>query len=225
MQCLESITDEMLCLFSLQLCQVLKYETHTDSALARFLLRRALAAPRTVGHTFFWLIKSDSDKPDVRERYCIMLDIFLRNCGDARVAFGHSLFVMDKLCAISTRVQACKSKADMLSTERDELSKLPFPERFQLPVRPTFECRGVAVDMCRVMYSKKKPLWLEFEAADGWRGDAQSGPLPLPSTPAEAEKSRPRYTVMYKNGDDLRQDQLVLQVRCGKQGRISCRHC
>ena len=38
----------------LQLSQVLKYEAHADSALSRFLLRRALAAPRPLGHALYW---------------------------------------------------------------------------------------------------------------------------------------------------------------------------
>jgi CRP-like cAMP-binding protein len=205
-QCLETMSDEALSLYSLQLCQVLKYEAYTDSALARFLLRRALASPRTVGQAFFWLLKADSDKEDVRDRYGPILDIYLRNCGDARVTLGHSLFVMDRLFDISTKVQNQDSKADMLRVARDELAKLSFPEHFQLPIRPTFEAKGVIVDKCRVMYSKKKPLWLEFEAANNWRGDAISGAVD-PKTGGRA-----RYTVMYKNGDDLRQDQLVLQV-------------
>ena len=205
-QCLESMSDESLSLYSLQLCQVLKYEAYTDSALARFLLRRALASPRTVGQAFFWLLKADSDKEDVRDRYGPILEIYLRNCGDARVTLGHSLYVMDKLFDISAKVQNQESKADMLKVTREELSKLSFPEHFQLPIRPTFEAKGVIVDKCRVMYSKKKPLWLEFEAANNWRGDAISGAVD-PKTGGRA-----RYTVMYKNGDDLRQDQLVLQV-------------
>ena len=205
-QCLESMSDESLSLYSLQLCQVLKYEAYTDSALARFLLRRALASPRTVGQAFFWLLKADSDKEDVRDRYGPILEIYLRNCGDARVTLGHSLFVMDRLFDISTKVQNQESKADMLKVTREELAKLSFPEHFQLPIRPTFEAKGVIVEKCRVMYSKKKPLWLEFEAANNWRGDSVSGAVD-PKTGGRA-----RYTVMYKNGDDLRQDQLVLQV-------------
>ena len=47
------------------------------------------------------------------------------------------------------------------------------------------------MEKCRVMSSKKKPLWLEFENADRL-GD--------------------RILVMFKSGDDLRQDQMTLQI-------------
>lgn len=202
--CLEPIPDEQLTILALQMCQVLKYEAHTDSALARFMLRRALASPRTFGQTFFWLLKAEVDNPELHHRYGTLLDVYLRNCGESRVALGHSQFVMNKLFEISVKVQAASKKDEMLRICREELSKVVFPERFQLPIRPSFEARGVITEKCRVMYSKKKPLWIEFEAADGWKGDARGGP--------HANGKRATYTVMYKNGDDLRQDQLVLQV-------------
>ena len=53
-QCLEELTDDQLKVFVLQLTQTLKFEPFHDSALARFLLRRALAAPSTIGHMLFW---------------------------------------------------------------------------------------------------------------------------------------------------------------------------
>jgi len=43
---------EVLC-FLLQLIQVLKFEPYHDSALARFLLKKALQSKR-VGHFFYW---------------------------------------------------------------------------------------------------------------------------------------------------------------------------
>ena len=46
---------------------------------------------------------------------------------------------------------------------------------------------------CKVMASKKKPLWLEFQ------------PMPSPSP-------TPPLGILFKEGDDLRQDMLVLQV-------------
>ena len=43
--CLEAMPDPELALYVLQLVQVLKYESRHDSALGRFLLRRALLSP------------------------------------------------------------------------------------------------------------------------------------------------------------------------------------
>lgn len=58
-QCLEAMTDDELRLYMIQLIQAIKFEQHTDSALSRFLLRRSLAQPTTVGRAFFWGLKAE----------------------------------------------------------------------------------------------------------------------------------------------------------------------
>lgn len=52
----------------------------------------------------------------------------------------------------------------------------------------------VQLDKCKVMASKKKPLWLEF------------CPMPSPT-------SATPVGIIFKEGDDLRQDMLVIQVK------------
>lgn len=52
------------------------------------------------------------------------------------------------------------------------------------------------IEKCKVMASKKKPLWLEFKCAD---------PTAL---------SNETIGIIFKHGDDLRQDMLILQVYC-----------
>jgi phosphatidylinositol-4,5-bisphosphate 3-kinase len=63
---LESLDDDVLQLYLLQLTQVLKYEPFHDSALARFLLRRAILSPHLIGHAIFWLLKAEMHTDDVR---------------------------------------------------------------------------------------------------------------------------------------------------------------
>src|SRR6185437_6268078 len=48
--------------------QVLKYELHHDSSLARFLLRRALRNKKRVGHALFWHLKAEMHVPEIAER-------------------------------------------------------------------------------------------------------------------------------------------------------------
>lgn len=57
---------------------------------------------------------------------------------------------------------------------------------------------SLQIEKCKVMASKKKPLWLEFKCAD---------PTVL---------SNETIGIIFKHGDDLRQDMLILQVSCGK---------
>jgi phosphatidylinositol kinase/protein kinase (PI-3 family) len=60
-----------------------------------------------------------------------------------------------------------------------------------LPLNFKYRIKGLIVDKCRIMKSKKKPLWLTFENAD-----PQGDPI----------------VCMLKCGDDLRMDMVTLQL-------------
>ena len=66
--CLEKLDDEELSQYLLQLCQVLKFEPFLDSALSRFLLRRALRNKTHVGHMYFWYLQAEMHIVDVQLR-------------------------------------------------------------------------------------------------------------------------------------------------------------
>lgn len=62
---------------------------------------------------------------------------------------------------------------------------------FLLPLDPRIAVTGLVVSKCRFMDSKKKPLWLLFTNAEPGAADV---------------------LVLFKSGDDLRQDVLTLQM-------------
>lgn len=62
---------------------VLKHESHHDSALARFLLRRALKNKK-IGHSFFWHLKAELHLTQVAQRFVLLLEAYLRGCDDHR---------------------------------------------------------------------------------------------------------------------------------------------
>ena len=66
-----------------------------------------------------------------------------------------------------------------------------FPRSYRLPLRAAMKMGEMNVEKCRVMSSKMAPLWLTFNVV----------------RPAGLS-----YKVLFKSGDDLRQDQLVLQL-------------
>jgi hypothetical protein len=43
------------------------------------------------------------------------------------------------------------------------LSTVVFPPEYQLPLNPHIKVRGIDISRCRVMESKKKPLWLTLK--------------------------------------------------------------
>ena len=61
---------------------MLKFESYHDSALARFLLKRALQSKKT-GHFFYWYLRSEMDTPEFNQRFGILLEGYLRGCGEA----------------------------------------------------------------------------------------------------------------------------------------------
>ena len=65
------------------------------------------------------------------------------------------------------------------------------PSNSQLALDPRLRVGNLKIEKCKVMNSKKKPLWLAFDNVD-----------PM------GEK----IMVMFKSGDDLRQDQMTLQL-------------
>jgi phosphatidylinositol-4,5-bisphosphate 3-kinase len=60
-----------------------------------------------------------------------------------------------------------------------------------MPLNPRWSAKKLIVSKCRFMSSKKVPLWLVFENADPYGQE---------------------IVVMFKSGDDLRQDMLTIQV-------------
>ena len=91
------------------------------------------------------------------------------------------------LLLILTLYEAKRRQAVLL----ERLGDLELPATFLLPLNPAWRCKGIIKEKCRTMDSKKVPLWLGFENADD---DGE------------------RFTVMFKAGDDLRQDLLTLQL-------------
>ena len=189
--CLERLNDDELALYMLQLCQQLKFENHVDSALSRFLLRRALISKNLIGHIFYWQLQSEVHNQDVKRRFVVLLQIYIRNCGSHRVELGRQVFVMKRLETVAEAVAAGASKSDRLQILRKLLSDTVLPTEFQLPLNPHLKVKGIDVDRCRVMESKKKPLWLTFYDVDEEKDD---------------------IVLMLKVGDDLRQDALVMQL-------------
>ena len=71
-----------------------------------------------------------------------------------------------------------------------------------------------------ILLGKKVPLWLSFKCVEKRTGDKfeslherrSSASGSTSSPPSEAKKKGTEFTVLFKSGDDLRQDQLTLQV-------------
>ncbi|ETP50587.1 hypothetical protein F442_04139 [Phytophthora nicotianae P10297] len=190
-RCMHALPDYRLQLYLLQLVQALKNERYHDSALARFLLMRALTNPPQIGYLLYWFLKAESHNQQTAERFNLISSQYLQLCGNYKLEIRQSVYVMKKLEEVAAIVKGESSSTARKEKLHKALEAVVFPDTFQLPLQPRSYCTRVIVENCRVMESKKRPLFLQFESA-------------------KAQHGRPY--VIFKAGDDLRQDQLVLQI-------------
>ena len=127
-----------------------------------------------------------------------------------RLEFGRQLYLVSRLKDLSKRLTEIKSldrKRRYIKTGLQELTADKFFKTYQLPLSPNFGiCKNINIKKCRVMDSKQVPLWLNF--------DAIAIPKDLTTEETRTKSDFPTYQLqaMFKVGDDLRQDQLTIQI-------------
>ncbi|KRT83788.1 hypothetical protein AMK59_4719, partial [Oryctes borbonicus] len=187
--CLRDVSDEYLQLYLLQLVQAIKHELFLDCDLVKFLLKRALQN-RKIGHYLFWHLRSEMQVPSVSVRFGLILEAYCRGSWSHISDLSQQLECLEKLKSSSEIVKQNKDKEKAKAALKNNLEGDPV-KNFRSPLDPSFRCKNIRVEKCRVMDSKMKPLWIVFENADEFAQDVY---------------------IIFKNGDDLRQDMLTLQM-------------
>eukprot|EP00750_Incisomonas_marina_P026887 INCI5960.1.p1 GENE.INCI5960.1~~INCI5960.1.p1 ORF type:complete len:1864 (-),score=293.37 INCI5960.1:249-5159(-) len=266
--CLGTMSDFRLLQYLPQLLNNLKAEQHLDNPLARFLLRRAIASPATIGHHMFWHLVSELDAPhqvhvdaqyrallwyyvtqakpharylatqcsvtttlmsigevmrylkggkhaDTGTRDWSFLRAFETGGGDdeltldeevARSADGSMRHGSGDFGSAGDRGSAGVAKKQTKSAAKDarlnflrcllRLTSIALPNDaegpFTLPINHHNQVSGILAAKSRVMSSKQAPLWMVFQNGDG--------------------PHAPNWTMLCKQGDDIRQDHLTLQA-------------
>lgn len=196
----DKMTDEDLAQYLLQLVQTLKYEPYLNSPLSHLLLRRALLN-RKIGHFFFWHLKSELQTQALIVRFGLLLEGFCRGLGPYLKDLNKQVEANDKLTKLTDSIKERYQDTikDRLKYLYEQMSQADYAESLQFfssPLENTVVLGELKTDQCRVMDSAKKPLWLVWKNPD-----------PL------ADDLHQWHAVIFKNGDDLRQDMLTLQVR------------
>uniref|UniRef100_A0A914GS26 Phosphatidylinositol-4-phosphate 3-kinase n=1 Tax=Globodera rostochiensis TaxID=31243 RepID=A0A914GS26_GLORO len=177
-----------------QLVEALRYETFENSALALFLLEQC-ARDRRYAFELYWQLHpriSNAKNPSFGAR-CQLLQQMLLELGipslDNEIAFQH-LF-LDRLDKVAASVKESAVDGNMNKVLHKELHLLSDEldmRNVRIPIVPAFQCRSISVPDCAIFNSLTKPIKLII---NGKRG---------------------QFGIIYKAGDDLRQDSVVLQL-------------
>ncbi|XP_076360353.1 phosphatidylinositol 4,5-bisphosphate 3-kinase catalytic subunit beta isoform-like isoform X1 [Tachypleus tridentatus] len=192
-KCLEQISDENLSLYLLQLVQALKHESYLYCDLVKFLLRRALKNQH-IGHQLFWLLRSEMYVPSVSVRFGLLLEAYCRGAVEHINSLIKQVEAVNKLKSVNECIRRKDTKEKLRCIMQETLNQNSYREAFTnlyCPLDPVYKLHKLRVEKCRFMDSKMKPLWLVFENFDISGQDIY---------------------IIYKNGDDLKQDMLTLQM-------------
>ena len=218
-------SNEELNFILLQLVQAIRYEDISskkiESPLVCFLIKTC-SKDIVLASSFFWFIECEADN-DISTIPLKNKNINLNNLKEIikiydliRQKFSNNLSenypeifsvinnqkkFKNELVKISdslTKVQKNENKKKELRNILANKNKI-IQEEFFLPIDPHIKIKGTITDQCSVFKSAKCPCKYTFKVTEE-------------SKQYNSHEEKDNISVMFKYGDDLRQDQLILQM-------------
>uniref|UniRef100_A0AAQ4PQS4 Phosphatidylinositol-4-phosphate 3-kinase catalytic subunit type 2 alpha n=1 Tax=Gasterosteus aculeatus aculeatus TaxID=481459 RepID=A0AAQ4PQS4_GASAC len=190
---IEKSSDDELTDYLPQLVQALKFECHLKNGLVMFLLSRA-QGNINIAHYLYWLLKDAVQDPAWGRRYERVLGALLCLCGvKLRAELEKQTNLVTLLGAVAERVRQAGGSTRQVALQEGLENVQNFFQRnsCRLPLSPSLVAKELNIKACSFFNSNAVPLKLALVNAD-----------PLGE----------EINVMFKVGEDLRQDMLALQM-------------
>eukprot|EP01135_Chromosphaera_perkinsii_P000665 Nk52_evm32s147 gene=Nk52_evmTU32s147 len=167
-----------------------------SSSLADFLMSRAVSNAKLCNF-FYWYLMVECEGPNekINQMYRTVKDNFIQAL--ARTEEGEKLRsglekqseLIGILCSLATDIKSLKDREKRTTRLRHTLKKHPLEISCPLPLDPLKTFVGINYHNVFVMKSSLMPMRLPLQTEGG-----------------------SEYTALFKTGDDLRQDQLIVQI-------------
>ena len=214
-------SNEELNFILLQLVQAIRYEDistkNVKSPLVTFLIERC-CKDAILSSSFYWFIECESNMgesnnskniteiPEIIKIYGLIRDKFfedIKKNKDILEIINNEVSFKAELVKISSIL----SKVNKVENKKNELRNLiDFTEKkeiqdteYYLPINPQLKVKGAISSKCTVFKSAKCPVKYSFNVTEDTKQNNHND-------------DKDHISIMFKYGDDLRQDQLILQM-------------
>lgn len=208
-----------------QLVHAIRYETNLDSPLIWLLFEKSYSNLR-IAHHLYWLLKTSLNDQLISWRMQVLLNAFLSTCSSSlKQTLKNEEKLLDKLNAVSDQLK--KEKDDRLKNLRENLENVHcflMENETSLPLDLSMQITGLDLQSCNYFNSNTLPIKIVFKTDIKQRQNSSSS-LALtkykPSTavlspssimPSFNQFKQSTIDALYKVGDDLRQDNITMQM-------------